>query len=1080
MNKEIIFFLAIITIFKFSNAQKDWENEQVFEKNKMKARVPSYSYLNADDALDGNREKARIKSLNGIWKFKYVGKTEDRPTDFMATGFRGNNWNDIEVPSNWELKGYGQPIYTNIIYPFTPNILDTTLTFDWKGPQPPIPPKIYRDNPVGSYFREFTVPEDWVDMSIILHFGGVSSAFYVWINGNEVGYSQGSRLATEFDITDFVRPGKNRVAVQVFRWSDGSYLEDQDMWRLSGIHREVLLMAQPKIALNDFYVRTKFDANLQDAKLEIRPRVWAKEGADNLEGWKITAQLFDAEKNDVLDTVLSSAIKDIYYERWPPRDIPKFAFMEAEIRMPHKWSAEEPYLYNLVFSVKNPDGEVVEARSQKIGFRKVEFDKNNALLINGRPVKLMGVNRHDHSAVNGKALTRDEMKKDIELLKRFNFNAIRTSHYPNDPYFLELCNEYGIYVMDEANIECHHLGSYIPYQPNWTAALTSRVSRMVERDKNEPCVISWSLGNESGTGPGFAAAAGWVKDYDPSRFIHYEGAQGNPTHPLFKEDWGYKTTSTATFANPTDPKYVDVHSRMYPDLSQLINMSENPHLDRPIVMCEYLHAMGNSIGGLGEFWDEIRFRPNLIGGFIWDMIDQGLEKKGPDGQLFYAYGGDFNDIPNDENFCMNGVFASNRTPNPHAWECKYVFQPVVFEDANIQNGKVRVINRFNFINLNEYEIRWSLSENGTMLQNGTLPSQNIKAGAAANVDIPFNEVDFKDENEYWLRLSLHEKSDRKWCEKGFEIAKDQLLLRAKKESKPYVSESNDAILYSENEKEFEIAGNDFSVSISKIDGAIISYIINGVEQMMSPLTPNFWRPAIDNDVRGASSNVVAKSRKVWKNLEAKLTTESINLGGNKKFVTVSVNQTADEQIILALEYTIFNNGSIKVNMKLNAEKSVPNLMRVGFTLGIPDSYNEITYYGNGPFENYDDRKRGAEKGQFSFKTDEMFTNYAQPQENGNRTETRWLKLGTDNNNPGLMITGVPEFSFSVWPYSSENIEKAKHPYELKKQGFYTLNIDLVQAGLGGTLSNTLPKYILEPGKYNFEFFLNPINLKVKN
>lgn len=1068
-----IFLLTILCATAF--AQKDWENEHVIEVNKLKSRVQSYSYKNANDALTGIREKARMISLNGTWKFNFVEDDDQRPSDFMAANFEGKDWDEIEVPSNWELKGYGQPIYTNIVYPFTPNILDTTLTFDWKGPQPPRPPKIYRDNPVGSYYRDFEVPNDWDEQSVILHFGGVSSAFYVWVNGRKVGYSQGSMLAAEFDITKFVEPGKNRLAVQVFRWSDGSYLEDQDMWRLSGIYREVMLMAQPKVALNDFYIRTKFDNTIQDAKLEIRPYVWVKEKAENLDGYSISAQLYDAENTEVLKKELSCLVKDVYLERWPARDISKFAFMEANIRAPKKWSAENPYLYTLVFKVKNPAGEVIEARSQKIGFRKVEFSKNNALLINGKALKIMGVNRHDHSPVNGKALTREEMRKDVELLKRFNFNAVRTSHYPNDPYFLELCNKYGIYVMDEANIETHHLGGFIPQSPEWTAPILSRVYRMVERDKNEPCVISWSLGNESGTGPAFAAAAAWVRDFDPSRFIHYEGAQGDPTSPLFKENWGYKTTSSITFANPTDPQYVDVLSRMYPDLFQLVNMSENAHIKRPVIMCEYLHAMGNSIGGLGEFWDEIYARPNLIGGFIWDMIDQGLEKQGPDGQLFYAYGGDFGDIPNDENFCLNGVFAANRTPNPHAWECKYVFQPVVFEAADIENGKVRVINRFAFTNLNQYQIRWELFEDGTSIQNGALANQNIEPGNSAVLRIPFKEVNFNANSEYWLRVSLHEKQNRLWCKAGFEVAKEKMLLKAKKANEEYVSTSKAPLTVDENTHIIVVTGIDFSVEVSKESGTILSYKIKGEEQLYSAIKPNFTRPAIDNDVRGVSSRDVAKSKKFWNPIQTNLKAESVQYEKIDDAVWVDVIQNTNSDVKLKQQYKIFADGALQVKMNLDASEANANLLRVGYTMGISSKLVKTRFYGNGPFENYPDRKRGAEVGEWSFKTDDLFVNYAQPQENGNRTAMRWLKITDEKDKTGFSVYGAPEFSFSEWKYSAQNLEKAKHPYDLKEQGFYTLNIDLVQAGLGGTLSPTLPQYILKPGKYDFEFLIRPLS-----
>lgn len=1067
--------MLAIASFQISPAQNDWENERMFEKNKLDARVPTYSYKNVSDALSGDRDKARVISLNGTWKFNYTAKSEDRPLDFTGRDFSGGDWDEIPVPSNWEVLGYGQPIYSNIIYPFTPNILDPDLKSDWKGPMPPHPPYIYRDNPVGSYYRDFEVPEEWDGQSIILHFGGVSSAFYLWINGEEVAYSQGSRLAAEFDITEFIVPGRNRLALQAFRWSDGSYIEDQDMWRLSGIHREVLLMAQPKIALNDFYVRTELDDALMDAKLEIRPRVWVKEKKDDLEGWKISAMLFDPENIKVLDAPISIDVENVYNERWAPRDLPKFALMEADIPRPKKWSAEYPNLYTIVFSVTDPDGKLVEARSHKIGFRKVEFSAKNELLINGQVVKLMGVNRHDTSPLHGKALTREEILKDVELLKQFNFNSVRTSHYPNDPYFYDLCNEYGLYVMGEANIECHHLGSYIPSSPSWPAAIMSRVIRMVERDKNHPCIISWSLGNESGTGPAFAAAAAWIKYYDPSRFIHYEGAQGDPNDPHYIEGpaIGYETQKWPAMANPDDPDYVDVISRMYPELHQLINLSESPHINRPIVMCEYLHAMGNSIGQLGEFWDEIRARPNLIGGFIWDMVDQGLEQTHEEtGQKYYAYGGDFGDIPNDGNFCFNGVFASDRTPNPHAWECKYIFQPVSFESAGGEKGMIRVMNRFSFTNLSEYEIRWSLSENGKQQQSGIFPQLNLNPGGTAELPVPIKKTEYRDGSEYWIRLSLHEKNDRLWCKKGYELAHDQFLLKSRKEPGAWIPSSKSLVSASEDDKDITVTGKGFSAVISKSGGGLISYKIGGKEMLSSPLHPDFWRPPADNDRRFRR---FYQAKKIWQDADKELATGRVEITSEQEgLIKVLVKQDYKNKVSLETTYSIYSDGNIVVTMDLDADASLPGMVKFGITMGVPSDLNRTSYYGKGPWENYIDRKRGAVVDEFSLQTDDLFHSYAMPQENGNRCDTRWIKLSTGNGKSGLMISGIPHFEFSVWPYSADNIEDAKHPYDLDPQGFYTVNIMHANSGLGGMRVAPLPHQEIKSGRHKFEFRIGPL------
>ncbi|WP_298493860.1 glycoside hydrolase family 2 TIM barrel-domain containing protein [uncultured Algibacter sp.] len=1076
-NYIYILIIAFNVSVQFINAQNDWENELMFEQNKMRSRVPSYSYETHEDALLGNRNISKMKLLNGSWKFNYVEKSSLRPQEFFAIDFAGDDslWKDIQVPSNWELEGYGQPIYSNIIYPFTPDIKNGgKRNFNYMGPHPPQFPFIekYRDNPVGSYYRDFNVPTDWKNQSIILHFGGVSSAFYVWVNGKKVGYSQGSRLAAEFDVTDYLIEGVNRVAVQVFRWSDGSYLEDQDMWRLSGIHRDVMLLAQPKIALNDMFVRTKFDENLENAKLEIRPHLWMKADEEKLKDWKIVAELYDANKQKVLSKAMSCNIEDVHFERWPQRDITKFAFLEATINKPNKWSVEQPYLYTLVLDVIDPNGKLIESRSQKVGFRTVSFSKENELLINGKAVKIKGVNRHDHHPIRGKALTREDLEADVKQLKQFNFNAVRTSHYPNDPYFYDLCDKYGLYVMDEANIETHHLGSYAPQQPSLAIPILSRVMRMVDRDKNHPSIISWSLGNEAGTGPAFAAAASWAKDYDSSRFIHYEGAQGQPDHPEYKEgEEGQDVFRGKAHANPDDPYYVDVLSRMYPEIYQLKAMSESQYINRPIIMCEYAHAMGNSIGGLGEYWDLINSKKNLIGGFIWDMKDQGLETTNAKGDTFYAYGGDFGDYPNDKNFCINGVFAPDLKPNPHAWEVKYIHQPFNFKGIDVENGKVLVTNHLNETNLDAYEVKWELSENGKEVQSGTLNQVNVDPSTSSEISIPFKKLRFKDNADYWLTISVHEKQNRLWAKQGFEIAKDQILVKSRTTSNTTKSNSKSDVSVSEKENEIHVSGKNFSAKISKSKGELVSLIKNNSEQIVAPLRPDFFRPPIDNDLRGASSRAFRASRAYWEFLNDKLKTDNVEIKEiSNNEISVLISRTYKDEVELQLNYHFLSDGKVVVKMAMDAKTTLPSLVKFGMTMGVPKSFTETTYYGKGPWENYIDRKRGAITDEYSFKTNQLFTNFIFPQENGNRSEVKWLKL-SDNKKNQFKIQGSPEFGFSIWPYSAKNIQEATHLFNLKEQGFYTLNLNLLQMSVGGTLSETLPKYVIPSGKYQFEFVI---------
>ncbi len=1040
--KHTFTILAVIGLALSARAlNSDWENERMIEQGRMSSRATSWSYESAEDALKGDRSKARMLSLNGEWKFQFTPDSKDRPTDFHQAGFDAAGWGTIPVPSSWELKGHGQPIYTNEKYPYTPN-----------------PPFIDRTNPVGSYIRDFNVSNDWKDQRIILHFGGVSSAFYVWVNGELAGYSQGSRLPAEFDVTGIVKPGKNRLAVQVFRWSDGSYLEDQDMWRLSGIHREVLLLAQPKIALNDFFVKASADGHIR-----IRPRILS-DALDNSKGWNLSAQLHDADGKPVLENPMTHGLHKILNEKYPQRDNVKFAMMEATLAGPRLWSAEDPYLYTLVFKVTDGSGALREARSCRVGFRTVEISGRGEVLVNGVPVKMMGVNRHDHDHIEGKALTREDYRRDVELMKQFNFNAVRTSHYPNDPFFYELCDEYGLYVMDEANVETHGIRGLLVNNASWHYAVNDRIFRMVERDKNHASIISWSLGNESGCGPIHAAAAAWIREYDPTRFIHYEGAQGDPSHPDYNPRGGFESQQWDFMANPNDPKWVDCISRMYSTVEQLRVLSEAEHITRPIVMCEYSHAMGNSLGNMTDYWDLIRSKPNLMGGYIWDWIDQGVLTVNGDGVEYYAYGGDFGDQPNSRNFCMNGVINSDRTPGPKTFECKYIFQPVAFEAVDLNTGTVKILNRFNFTNLKDYSVRWSLSEEGEVVQQGELKTVDQAAGRSVEVQVPFQALESG--REQWLRLSVHETKARPWCDAGFEIAKEQMLVkgRAASPSRPFAGagvsgrESGDSI---------ELKGGSFTAAVDKATGELSSYVVNGEEWIKSPVKPSFWRPQTDND-----SKRTDKVMKHWMDLS--LVTDSVTLEKpNRVVVKKSAEKTA-----ITIAYTFDVDGRVEVAMDLDADPSLPPMPRLGFTLGVSGGFENTQYYGKGPWENYCDRNAAAEVDVYDSPTAEMFYEYAKPQENGLRTQIRRLELsGTAGR---LRVDGAEPFSFSIWPWSAENLAAAGHPYDLKDQGFFTLNIDHRHMGVGGQDSwtlNALPleHYRVPAGRYRWSFVLTPQN-----
>ncbi len=1087
----LVFALCASTVFSQNNI---WEDPAYISKNKLPGHATSYSYKSVEDALTCNREISRMISLNGTWKFNFVEKSEDRPMDFYKTDV--STWDDIEVPSNWEMEGYGIPIYRNSGYPFGPqfSLDDAEDPIAWykenydvpEGlsmqelyrrfyadvlikniPQPPF---IARDNPVGTYVRTFTIPEDWSDKKIVLHFGGVSSAMFVYVNEQKVGYSQDSRLPAEFDITDFVQAGENKVAVQVFRWSDGSYLEDQDHWRMSGIHREVMLLAQPEVSIEDFFVRTRLDVNYQDALLQIRPTLTRGADADTKD-WILEAELFNPNNEKVLTEPISKDVNSIIYEGYPQRDNVYFGLMEEKITSPELWSAENPVLYTLVLTLKDADGKTLEARSAKIGFREVET-KNGQLWVNGKSIKIYGVNRHDHDHIRGKSLTREDMENDVLLMKRFNFNAVRTSHYPNDPYFYDMCDKYGIYVLDEANIETHGLMGYLTNQSEWHMAFQDRVVRMVERDKNHPSIIGWSLGNESGCGPNHAGAAGWVKYFDPTRFIHYEGAQGDPEHKDYKAYGSPEYRELGRTANPTDPAWVDVISRMYANLEDLETLAKSPYISRPIVECEYAHAMGNSLGNFQEYWDLIHSYPNLIGGYIWDWIDQGVLKKDENGKDFFAYGGDFGDKPNDNNFCINGVIAADRTPKPQTWEAKYVMQPVKITAVDLEKGLIRILSRFNFDNLNEYNVFWTINEDATEIQSGKLDGLSLNPGANKVVEVPFKTITPKSNSEYWLRISVQLKNNKNWAKAGHEIAKQQFKLPfenttvLKKQSKlanPVFNETDDLIV---------VIGKSFKAEISKKSGLLINYEKAGEKIISSALAPYFWRPLTDNDERGwRAQQLIA----LWKDLPEKLTLSDIQLQAETSGVKVKLT---NEGLTLNLGYTFANDGTVEIRYALNIPEEMPEPIRVGMTMGVSNNLQQMAFYGKGPFENYADRNRAAEVDIFSGTVDEFYYNYIKPQESSNHTCVRWLAL-TDDNKSGLMVVAGTPIQTSVWPYTAQNIYEAQHPTELIKADELTVNISYKMAGVGGNDSwsiNARPieKYRLLEKEYSFGFKLVPV------
>lgn len=1056
MNRLAFFILMLLTIGV--SAQNDWEDQSVIGRNKMAARATSYSFSSEDQALKGDRAQSLFLSLNGEWMFHFEADSKNRPLDFYSGEAKVSGWDKIEVPSCWEMKGYGTPIYTNSTYPF-----------------PNQPPFITRTNPVGSYFKTFDLPENWDGKQIILHFGGVSSAFYVWVNGKMVGYSEDSCLPAEFDVTEKVQKGKNTVAVQVFRWSDGSYLEDQDHWRMSGIQREVMLLAQPRVALNDFFVRTKFDENLEDALLQIRPVVTMKDSI-NIEGWTVEAMLYSPTDKPKFAQPLKIDLNKIVYEEYPQRDNVKFALLETNVSSPQKWSAELPVLYTLVLSLKNEKGSVIESRSSKIGFRDVRI-QDGVFLVNGKPVKLYGVNRHDHSETGGKTVTHEEMLKDVQLMKQYNLNAVRTCHYPNDPYFYDLCDKYGLYVMDEANIETHHAGGYLTNQSSWHTAFTDRVIRMVERDKNHPSIFSWSLGNESGSGPNHAAAAGWIKEFDPTRPIHYEGAQGDASRPEYKQFGSPEYLKKPYLANPDDTWYVDMVSRMYPTIDQLKGISESPYIKRPIVMCEYAHSMGNSTGNLMEYWNLIRSKKNLMGGFIWDWIDQGIARTDVQGRKWWAYGGDYGDKPNDANFCINGLISPDRTVKAATEECKYVFQPVEFVPYDLDKMQFRMKNRFQFRNLNEFDIRWTLTENGKDIGTGSLGAFNVLPGESKLFAVDYDLS--KTTGEVWLKVSVKLAKDELYAKRGYEIAKAQFLVSSAKPIQAIAS-TVAVQVFEDSEKSLTLGAKDFKVTFDKTSGYLTKYQFQGKELLIGQMKPNFWRPLTDNDTRAWQ---VVKNLSDWPSVTASLNLVQMKVLDEGITKLIIADLKSDQGLNLQLSYKVSGDGIVDVNYQAKIGEKLTDPLRIGMTTELSNDLGMMSFYGKGPFENYSDRSHAAEVNIYSGKVEDFIFDYVRPQENGNHTEVRWLALRNATGS-GLMVVGKQPLNASVWPYTAENITKAAHINEIEPAGFYTMNIDLGQAGLGGNDTWSwrgipLPEYHLSKKEYSYGFKLVPF-AKVKD
>lgn len=1043
--------------------RQPWEDPLVTSINREPARATAYSYANELDALAYDRTKSRMISLNGEWNFNLVMKPADAPKDFYNSRVRG--WDKIEVPSNWELKGYDKPIYKSAVYPFRPV-------------NPPFIPKDY--NPVGSYQRTFTVPDEWKDLNITLHFGGVSSAFKVWVNGMFLGYGEDSFLPSEFNVTPYLRDGENILSVQVIRWADASYLEDQDHWRLSGIQREVLLLAEPKVRIADFHWQASLDTEYKDAVLSVRPRLENLTG-EKVEGLVVKAQLYDRHRQPVFEQPLQRTAESIFNEIFPRLDNPKFGLLEDTVRNPAKWSDEEPNLYTLTLTLEDSIGNVLEVKSCRVGFRSIEFAEDDSkLLINGKVAYLYGVNRHDHDPIKGKALNREDILRDVQTIKQFNFNCIRTAHYPNDPYFYDLCDEYGILVIDEANHETHGIGGKLSNDPQWTHAFMERTIRMAMRDKNHPSVIFWSLGNEAGRGPNHAAMAEWLHDFDITRPVHYEPAQGNhrvegyidPSHP------DYPKEHSRRIQIPVDQYYVDMISRFYPGIFTPKLLVEQPGDSRPIIFVEYSHSMGNSTGNMKEFWDLFRSMPRIIGGCIWDFKDQGLLQTDSNGVEFYAYGGDFGEKLHDGNFCINGIVASDGRPKAAIYECKRVYQPAECSLVDQQKKLVRIDNRHAVKSLGGYSANLLVFEDGKQIARKQLPAIELAPGRDTVISISQYLPSFKKNCEYLATLEFSLANDALWAKKGHVVSANQFQLSSLAVAVP-ANRRFPSLSVDERPDEISISGKGFDIAFDKISGALSSYLWNGKEQVLSPFLPHFSRPLTDNDRRGWKPH---QKMKEWYEPGMKLEKMEFEQPSNGEAIAKSVYSLIDGKASVEVLYSVNGDGTVRVDCHLNVDKSLPNIPKVGMQGGIRRNYDRITWYGRGEWENYIDRRYGFDAGIYNLSIEEFMEPYAMPQENGNRTDVRWMYFADHSAEEGLMVAADSLLSMSAWPYTEENINQAKHTNELQDAGFLTVNIDLIQMGVGGNdtwsdVAQPLEQYQIPAGNYRYRFYLKPYKTK---
>lgn len=1055
----LLFLGQALLAQKQENRYAEITNPKLVHINKMDPRSSFFSYTNSADALkaDNNSKGGNFLLLNGTWKFHHTENFNDRPMDkFYDMDFNTSAWKDIQVPGNWEVQGFGYPIYVNATYEFTSQ---GHAPF-WDRPNPPLVPEEF--NPTGTYRKEFEIPQDWLGKEIILSFDGVKGASYFYFNGEFLGMSKDSKLPARFNISDRAEAGKNVLAVQTHRWSDATYLECQDFWRLSGFERDVYVYARPKVHIADFFALPSLDQNYENGIFSLNVDLENKADDD---GYSIAYKILDKTGKSMAEE--SKTLRLVNAKE-------SVSFAERTIAGVKKWSAEEPNLYTLSIELKDAAGKIVEAAAIQIGFRTAEV-KNKQFLINGQPVLVKGVNIHEHNEFTGHYVTEELMRKDFELFKKYNVNTARTSHYPQPELFYKLADEYGIYVINEANIEAHGMGynlrtgGTLANNPLFLEDHLNRTRGMVERDKNHACVVTWSLGNESGNGYNMYETYRWIKSRDTSRPVQYERAV---------LEWN-----------------TDIFCPMYDDPDEIEKYAKNPASDRPLILCEYAHAMGNSLGNFTEYWDIIRANDLLQGGCIWDWVDQGLAQKDKDGNKFWAFGGDFGPkgTPSAGDFCCNGVILPDRSIKPHTVEMGKVYQNVWFRNFDYKKESVEIFNENFFVDLRQYDISYDVKSNGKVLKTGIIAIA-VQPQETKTVKLPGIAKLFKANQQTTIQFYVKQKSAKLGLPTGWVVAKDQFIVYDYPALKAIAAKA--AVNIAENDSKWLVSGKNFMVEIDKETGIITSYKQKGVEYISNEFGPRpfFWRAPLDNDY-GAG---MGKRLNDWKEASNNVPHPS---GFSQRLIdgkTAEISFTYSYEKLNAtwyVKYLISENGRIEVENAFNATKNeLPLIFRVGMRMQLPDNFVNAEYYGRGPIENYSDRKTAMFVDRYKSPVAELGAKYVFAQETGHHVDTRWLAL-TQKSGEGLLFASDDVFEFNATNYLLEDIDNGadwhndaprltapekKHYNAYQASDKVDLFIDYRMQGVGG--NNSWGKWPMEPYRIvpkntdiSYSFTIIPIN-----